>query len=123
MYNLRVSGRRRSSAIGVALVLHGIYIHELILLLNILYTYASIKYALERHLYIYICIYSRVSARMRSIAIGVITASIRNYIYIYQSPCTSRSLGEVASSSGGQQAREQKRSAGRQLGGDDDGSD
>jgi len=34
---------------------------------------------------------------------------------------TSRSLGEVASSSSGQQAREQKRSAGRQLGvGDDD---
>jgi len=34
--------------------------------------------------------------------------------------CTSRSLGEVASSSSGQQAREQKRSAGRQLGGGDD---
>ena len=34
-----------------------------------------------------------------------------------------RSLGEVASSSGGQQAREQKRSAGRQLGGGDDDFD
>jgi len=33
--------------------------------------------------------------------------------------CTSRSLGEVASSSSGQQAREQKRSAGRLLGDDD----
>jgi len=43
--------------------------------------------------------------------------------YIFKSPCTSRSLGEVASSSGGQQAREQKRSAGRQLGGGDDGFD
>ena len=35
--------------------------------------------------------------------------------------CTSRSLGEVASSSSAQQAREHKRSAGRQLrGGDND---
>ena len=40
-----------------------------------------------------------------------------------QSPCTSRSLGEVASSSSGQQAREQKRSAGRKLGGGDDDLD
>ena len=40
---------------------------------------------------------------------------------IAKSPCTSRSLGKVASFSSGQQAREQKRSAGRQLGcGDDD---
>jgi len=39
------------------------------------------------------------------------------YIYVL----IRHSLGEVASSSSGQQAREQKRSAGRQLGvGDDD---
>ena len=41
------------------------------------------------------------------------------YYYHIKSPCTSRSLREVASSSSGQQAREQKRSAGRLLGDND----
>ena len=45
--------------------------------------------------------------------------SVRYPLSIAKSPCTSRSLGEVASSSSGQQAREQKRSAGRLLGDDD----
>ena len=55
--------------------------------------------------------------------VGVQDKLLRSPLSIAKSPCTSRSLGEVASSSGGQQAREQKRSAGRQLGGGDDGFD
>jgi len=42
------------------------------------------------------------------------------FTILAKSSCTSRYFGEVASSSSGQQAREQKRSAGRQLGGGDD---
>jgi len=51
--------------------------------------------------------------------VGVQDTLLRYPLSIAKSPCTSRSLGEVASSSSGQQAREQKRSAGRLLGDDD----
>ena len=49
---------------------------------------------------------------------GHTTKPLASFIFSSQSqsPCTSRSLGELASSSSGQQAQEQKRSAGRQLG-------
>jgi len=76
---------------------------------------------------IYIAIVGSISpSQTDSICIYYIFTQIRflrSPLSIAKSPCTSRSLGEVASSSGGQQAREQKRSAGRQLGGGDDGFD
>jgi hypothetical protein len=46
--------------------------------------------------------------------VGVQDKLLRSPRSIAKSSCTSRSLGEVASSSNGQQAREQKRSAWRQ---------
>ena len=49
--------------------------------------------------------------------------SLRYPRSIAKSSCASRYLGEVASSSSVQQAREQKCSAGRQLGGGDDDFD
>jgi len=55
--------------------------------------------------------------------VGVQDTLVRYPRSIAMSSCASRSIGEVASSSGGQQAREQKRSAGRQLGGVDDDFD
>jgi len=55
--------------------------------------------------------------------VGVQDILLRYPLSIAKSSCTSHSLGEVASSSSGQQAREQKRSAGRQLGGGDDDFD
>jgi len=51
--------------------------------------------------------------------VGVQDTLLRYPLSIAKNPGTSRSLGEVASSSSGQQAREQKRSAGRLLGDDD----
>jgi hypothetical protein len=45
--------------------------------------------------------------------VGVQDKLLRSLCYLAKSPCTSRSLGDVASSSNGQQAHQQKRSAGR----------
>ena len=55
--------------------------------------------------------------------VGVQEPLLRYPRSIAKSSCASRSLGEVASSSGVQQVREQKCSAGRQLGGGDDDFD
>ena len=55
--------------------------------------------------------------------VGVQEPLLRYPLSIANSSCASRSLGEVASSSGVQQDREQKCSAGRKLGGGDDDFD
>jgi len=55
--------------------------------------------------------------------VGVQEPILRYPLSIAKSSCASCSLGEVASSSGVQQAQEQKCSAGRQLGGGDDDFD